>query len=115
MLWNFFQVIFVFLCELFKQTIITQPVPPKSVIVPNYNCVGPEFVYQEVFDIINRILIGKGFCKGNNDKMINTELFQKPDLFFKCIDQPNSQDGRRHYLARMGMKRNDDRLAADGS
>jgi len=46
--------------------------------------------------------------------MINANLFQKADLFFQCIDQPDAEDGRGNDLSGMGVKSNDHCFSING-
>src|SRR6185436_1073740 len=80
-------------------------------IVSNNNGAWLKPAHQELFHIVLRRLIGKSISKRNNDEMIHTQLADEFDPFIQCIDQTDTQYGRRNNLAGVGMKSNDDRFA----
>src|SRR5690349_15599921 len=90
---NFFQNIIIDWRHFFQQAIISEPVLSKSVVVTGNDRMRSKIFYQEIAYIILGQLISKGFCEGDNNKVIHTSPSQQFNFLTERIDEADPKNG----------------------
>jgi hypothetical protein len=97
----------------FQQFIIAFAVPAKAMVVPNDNGVWMEFLNQEFLDILLGALLRKIIGKGYHYQVIDAVFMQQLNFFVDGIDEVNGWLAANDHFARVGVKGNDNRFAAN--